>query len=152
MELIIFTGIQGSGKSTFYRRRFAMTHLLISKDLMPNVRKKNDRQRELIEEYLGRGESVVLDNTSPRPEDRAEIIAAGKRAGAKIIGYLFETKVNEAIARNEKREGRAVVPKVAIFVTAKKLRPQTFEEGFDELYRVRIEGDDFVVTKIERAE
>ena len=34
MELIVFCGIQGSGKTTFYRERFFNTHLRISLDLV----------------------------------------------------------------------------------------------------------------------
>ena len=41
--------------------------------------------------------------------------------------------VKTAVARNRQREGKARVPDVAIFTTAKKLRPPTFQEGFDEV-------------------
>ena len=34
MEAVVFTGIQASGKSTFYRERFFHTHLRISLDLL----------------------------------------------------------------------------------------------------------------------
>src|SRR5436853_453942 len=36
MELIVFIGLQGSGKSTFYHTYFAATHDHISKDLLGN--------------------------------------------------------------------------------------------------------------------
>ena len=45
------------------------------------------------------------------------------------------------MARNEKREGRARVPKVAIFTFAKRLAPPFLEEGFDELHRVRVDPE-----------
>jgi predicted kinase len=32
MELVIFIGLQASGKSTFYHERFARTHVHVSKD------------------------------------------------------------------------------------------------------------------------
>ncbi len=35
-ELVIFVGLQASGKSTFFRERFATTHELVSKDLLRN--------------------------------------------------------------------------------------------------------------------
>jgi hypothetical protein len=41
--------------------------------------------------------------------------------------------VKTAVARNRLREGKARVPDVAIFVTAKKLVPPSFDEGFDEV-------------------
>ena len=36
LELVIFVGLQASGKSTFFRERFATTHELVSKDLLRN--------------------------------------------------------------------------------------------------------------------
>ncbi len=44
MECVILIGIPASGKSTFYRERFAGTHTHISKDLMPKTRRTIDRQ------------------------------------------------------------------------------------------------------------
>jgi hypothetical protein len=47
VELVILTGLQAAGKTTFYRERFAATHVHISKDAWPNARKKEARQRRL---------------------------------------------------------------------------------------------------------
>jgi hypothetical protein len=47
------------------------------------------------------------------------------------------------LRRNEERYER--VPDVAILSTAKKLERPTFDEGFDELWYVRIEDREFVV-------
>jgi predicted kinase len=52
MELVIFTGLQGSGKSTFYQLGFAATHVLVSKDRFRHNRNKNRRQAQLITEAL----------------------------------------------------------------------------------------------------
>ncbi len=64
MDLVIFAGLPASGKSTFFRARFAATHRHMSKDLMRNVRRKGQRQVRLIEEALEAGESVVVDNVN----------------------------------------------------------------------------------------
>ena len=48
-----------------------------------------------------------------------------------------EATPREAIARNAGRTGRAKVPKVAVFASAKRLVPPAREEGFDELEVVR---------------
>lgn len=37
-------GLQGAGKSSFYRAQFAPTHLHVSKDLWPNIRIKAQRR------------------------------------------------------------------------------------------------------------
>lgn len=130
-ELLIFIGIQASGKSTYYRANLAATHVHVSKDL---IRGSSDaRQRQMIEAALVAGQSVVVDNTNPTPAVRAPLIALGRRYGARVVAVFFEAVVKEAVARNRLREGKARVPDVAIYVTARKLVPPQFEEGFDEV-------------------
>lgn len=132
-ELIVFVGLQASGKSTYYASHFAATHVHVSKDLMTNVSNRDARQQKMIAESLAAGASVVVDNTNPTPLVRAPVIALGRRHGARVIAYYFETAVKDAVARNRLREGKARVPDVALFVTAKKLVPPTVAEGFDEV-------------------
>lgn len=132
-ELIVFVGMQGSGKSTYYRAHLAATHVHVSKDLMANARNRDAKQSEMIATALKAGRSVAVDNTNPTPAARAPLIALGKANGARVVAYYFEIAVKAAVARNRGREGKARVPDVAIFVTAKKLVPPTFDEGFDEL-------------------
>lgn len=132
-ELIIFVGIQASGKSTYYHTHFAATHVHVSKDLMPTTRNRDEKQLQLIEAALKQGRSVVVDNTNPTPAVRAPLVELGRRHGARVLAYYFETTVKDAVARNRGREGKARVPDVAIFVTAKKMVPPGFNEGFDEV-------------------
>ena len=141
-QLVIFVGLPGSGKSTYYFAHFAKTHAHVSKDLMPNARRRDDRQSMAIEKALAAGESVVVDNTNPSRDVRAALIAVGKRHGARIIAYYFECSVRVAIVRNAQREGKGRVPKVAIFTTQKKLQPPTADEGFDEVHVMRTEYAD----------
>jgi predicted kinase len=138
MELVLFIGLQGSGKSSFYRERFAATHGLVSKDLWPHARNRDARQQRLIRESLAAGRSVVVDNTNPTAEARAPLIALGKSLGARVVGYSFESRIEDCLARNARRTGRARVPEVGIFATRKVLRWPTLAEGFDALYFVRL--------------
>lgn len=133
LELIIFVGLQASGKSTYYRTHFAATHVHVSKDLMKNTRNPETKQRQMIEAALAAGKSVVVDNTNPAVALRAPLIEIGRRHGARVIACFFETVIRDAVARNRLREGKARVPDVAIFTTAKKLVPPSFAEGFDEV-------------------
>ena len=143
MELVVFVGLQASGKSTFFRGRFAATHEHVSKDLFRNNKNRNRRQGDLVEAALRSGRPVVVDNTNPTVEDRRPLVELGRRFEARIVGYHFESGVRECLARNARREGKARVPDVAIFATAKRLVPPSREEGFDELYRVRPDGQVF---------
>ena len=136
LELIIFVGLQAAGKSTYYHAHLAATHVHVSKDLMKNARSRDATQQRMIDEALAAGRSVVVDNTNPTPDVRAPLIAQGRRHGARVVAYFFETTVKDAVVRNRRREGKARVPDVAIFVSAKKLKPPTLEEGFDEVRNI----------------
>ncbi|MDQ6659642.1 MAG: ATP-binding protein [Chloroflexota bacterium] len=138
MDMIIFIGLQASGKSTFFRTSFANTYTYVSKDLLRNNKKPGRRQAQLIEEALQAGRSVVVDNTNATLVERHLLIVQGRMHGAKIIGYYFESQVQHCIERNKQRTGKAKVPVVALYATAKKLVPPSLSEGFDELYTVRI--------------
>lgn len=142
MDLVILVGIPASGKTTFYEQHFAASHALVSKDRLLNHRRPGHRQEALIREALSRGQSVVVDNTHPARKDRAALIALARKLGARPIGYYFATTTADAIARNKDRSGKAHVPAVAIYTSAKRLEPPTWSEGFSELYTVRIEQHD----------
>ncbi|CAA9465915.1 MAG: polynucleotide kinase 3-phosphatase-like [uncultured Rubrobacteraceae bacterium] len=138
--------MQASGKSTFYRERFAATHEHVSKDLFRHNKNRGRRQARLVEAALRDGRSVVVDNTNPTLEDRKPLIELAREHGARAIAYSFESGPRDSRERNGRREGRARVPDVAIFATAKKLVPPSRSEGFDGAYRVRIlEGSGFEV-------
>lgn len=135
-DLVIFVGLQGSGKTTYYRDHFAATHMHVSRDLMKNARDPDRKQRLLIEKAFEAGKPVVVDNTNPTPAARAPLIALGRRHGARVIVYFFDVPVRVAVERNRAREGKGRVPDVAIYVTSKKLVPPKIEEGFDEIHVV----------------
>jgi hypothetical protein len=73
MEAIIFVGIQGSGKTTFYRERFLDRHVRISLDLL----KTRNRESAALKTCLETGQPFVIDNTNPRAADRAVIPVPG---------------------------------------------------------------------------
>ena len=138
VECVVFIGLPASGKSTFYQRRFAGTHVHISKDLFPKSVDKNARQARELTAALRAGRPVVIDNTNCASADRAAIIAVARPLGARVIGYYFAATARESVGRNRGREGSARVPPVAIFTAAKRLVIPTREEGFDELWKVAI--------------
>ena len=139
-ELVILVGLPASGKTSFYRQRYAATHAHVSKDLMPrSARDKQARQLAAIERALAVGGSIVVDNTNPAVPDRAPLLEIARRHGARKVAYFFPPDLAESIRRNARRTPN--VPKVAIFTTLKRLQPPAFEEGFDEIHDVRIAAD-----------
>lgn len=152
-ECVILIGLPASGKSTFYRERFAGSHDHVSKDLMGDSRQRERRQEQLVSESLARGRSVVVDNTNPSASVRAPVIALAKAHGAQVVGYFFTGDAADALRRNRTREGRERVPDVAIFAARKRLEAPTFAEGFDRLFSVRLDEAHrrFDVVPIEKA-
>ena len=149
MEFVVLVGLQGAGKTTFYRERFAVTHAHVSKDNFRNNPRPARRQRHLIAEAFADGRSVVVDNTNPTAADRLELVELARAAGAEPICYYFPPETDVSLRRNALREGRARVPSHAVRITAARLEPLAPTEGFDRLFVVRlIEGYGFEVTEV----
>jgi predicted kinase len=141
MDLVIFIGLQGAGKSSFYRARFTGTHDWISKDRLRNNRRPARRQQQLLEEALGAGRSVVVDNTNATQADRKALIDLGRACGARILGYYFESRLADCLERNRQRTGKERVPDVALYISGNRLTRPCLAEGFDQLFFVRLLGD-----------
>lgn len=145
----MLVGLQGSGKSTFYRQRLAATHALVSRDLFRNSRRPARRQRELLEEALRAGRSVVVDNTNATVADRAAIVEVARAHGASAVAYYFGRDVRASIARNARREGKERVPVVGILATAKRLVAPSLAEGFERVLVVRpLAGEGFELREL----
>lgn len=134
LEAVMLIGLQGAGKSTFYRNRFFDTHIRLNLDMV----RTRHRLRLLLQGCLDAKQPFVLDNTHPTAADRAPYIALVKAAGFRLAGYYFEPDVLGSVRRNAQRPQGKRVPPVAIYATAKKLQPPTHAEGFDQLYTVRL--------------
>jgi predicted kinase len=134
MEAVVFCGIQASGKTTFYRERLFETHVRLSLDLL----RTRHRERVLLAACLEAGQAFVVDNTNPTVVERARYIGPALAAGFRVVGYFFATDPRAAFARNQRREGRAVVPPAGLFGTQKRLQLPTLEEGFARVDRVEI--------------
>jgi predicted kinase len=143
-EAIILIGIQGAGKSTFFRDRFFDTHVRINLDML----RSRNRERALLEACLQSGQSFVVDNTNALPEDRKRYLEPARTTGFKTIAYFFKTDLKDAMRRNNSRAGKKKVPPPAVAATMKKLVPPTADEGFSEIYEVEITpGLEFSVSR-----
>jgi predicted kinase len=134
---VILVGLPGAGKTTFFEQRFAATHAHVSKDRLANNRQPARQQVALIAEALAAGRSVVVDNTNASRAERASILEEARRHGARVVGYLFACTPRECLARNALRQGRARIPAVGVFATAKRLQLPDAAEAFDALFVVR---------------
>jgi predicted kinase len=145
MEAVIFVGVQGSGKSTFYRERFFDTHVRINLDML----RTRHREQLLLAACLAGKQPFVIDNTNPLAADRARYIGPASATGFRVVAYFFETSLADAIRRNKERAGKQRIPIPAIAGTMRKLQPPTAEEGFEAVYKVTISSEGaFVISEM----
>ena len=145
METVIFCGIQATGKTTFFKEKFFNTHIRISLDQL-NTRNK---EQKFIDTCISTQQRYAVDNTNPTKEERAKYISVAKANKFKVIGYYFQSKLNEALNRNSQRSGKENIPEIGIKGTFKKLEIPSYDEGFDELYFVEIWNNNFKIKEWE---
>jgi predicted kinase len=142
VEAVILVGLQGAGKSTFCKERFFGTHLRLNLDML----KTRHREKRLLLACVETGLRFVVDNTNPTKAERAVYIKAAKDSAFRVAGYYFQSRVEDCKRRNEQRPPAQQVPLRGILGTADRMELPSLEEGFDELYYVRIdEAGGFVV-------
>lgn len=134
MQLVLFCGIQATGKSTFYQQRFFHTHVRISMDLL----RTRHREQRLLELCLETQQRCVIDNTNPTQAERAVYLAAARAAGFEVVGYFFQSVAADALVRNQQRPPERQIPDKGIRATRNRLELPSRAEGFDQLYFVQV--------------
>lgn len=132
---MILVGLQAAGKSTFYRERLFDTHVRISLDML----KTRHREGRLVRACVEALQPFAVDNTNPTRSERQVYIRAAGEAGFRVIGYYFQSRVEDCLRRNERRPADQRVPQKGILGTAGRVELPTLGEGFDELHYVRID-------------
>jgi len=144
MEMILFIGIPGSGKSSFYKEQFFNSHMRISLDLLNT----KNREMKLLEFCFNTSMPLVLDNTNVSVADRNKYIALAKKNQYRVKGYYFRSDVKNCLLRNTRRTGKSKVPEVAILSKYKTLELPSLHEGFDELFYVEaVEENRFIINE-----
>ena len=134
MQLVLFCGIQATGKSTFYQQQFFHSHVRISLDLL----RTRHRERRLLQLCLETKMPCVIDNTNPTRADRAAYLEPARAAGFEVVGYFFQSSMADALSRNLQRPAARQVPERGMRGTRNRLEIPTRSEGFDQLYFVRL--------------
>lgn len=135
-QVVIFIGLQASGKSSFYHR-YLTDYVHINLDTL----RSRSCERSLMEKCFSEGRSFVVDNTNPERTDRQRYIPAAVEQGYEVIGIYFQSILKDCIKRNEKRENR--VPEVALPSTSKKMALPSYDEGYDKIFYVSMTENDF---------
>ncbi len=142
MEAVILVGLPGAGKSTFCRERFYATHVRLNLDML----RTRHRERRFLQTCIETRQPFVVDNTNPPRAERQVYIEPARTAGFRVVGYYFRSRVEDCLRRNAQRPAGEQVPPKGIFGAAGRMQIPQKDEGFDDLYYVRIdEADRFVV-------
>ncbi len=146
MQLIVFCGVQASGKSTFYQQYFASTHLRLNLDML----KTRHRENILFEAALASKTKLVIDNTNPDLLSRSRYIQRAIDAGFEVIAYYFATDLASTLKRNRQRSGKANIPEAGVRATYKKLEIPKISEGFSEIFQVKmVDGQQFSIQRLD---
>lgn len=104
-----------------------------------------NKEQQFIDTCIATRHPFVVDNTNPTKEDRAKYIAIARANKFKVIGYYFQSKLADALVRNSQRTGKENIPAIGIKGTFNRLILPSLEEGFDELYYVETENNEFKI-------
>ena len=143
MEAVILIGIPASGKSTFYKDRFFNSHIRINLDML----KTRHRESLLMKACFDAKQSFVVDNTNVLKSDRAKIIQQAREADFRVMGYYFQSRLQDALERNSRRSGKACIPESGLISRYNELQIPDLNEDFDALFYVMIDPDnsEFVI-------
>ncbi len=144
-ELIVTCGLPGSGKSTYAKKMWGDSHVIICADEFRKVHTGRDfyppaecvinqMVRVTVEVLLRRSMPVVIDMTSLTIKSRLRWIDLARRCGAPVSCVLMDIAVCLCLSRNAERERK--VPEHVINEMVNRFVYPTDEEGFDIIERV----------------
>ncbi|OBT46568.1 hypothetical protein VE00_01861 [Pseudogymnoascus sp. WSF 3629] len=143
LEIVLFVGSPGSGKSTFYHTHLPPPYVRINQDLL----KTRDKCLKAARARLEEGVSVVIDNTNPDEATRKYWVDLAREVGVGIRCVHFVTEggvcrhndVVRALNREMNPEKRTILPNIAFTSFNSKYRPPTLQEGFKEVTEVKFQ-------------
>ncbi|KAL4808536.1 polynucleotide kinase 3 phosphatase-domain-containing protein [Aspergillus unguis] len=149
LELVIFCGSPGAGKSTFFWEYLKpLDYERVNQDIL----KTRPKCIKVAKEHLAAGRSVVVDNTNADIDTRALWIDVAKEFKVPIRCVYFSApselcKHNNAVrAANTSLnpESRTLLPGIAFGDYLRRFQEPTLSEGFQDIIRVdfRFRGDE----------
>ena len=140
--LLLFIGIPASGKSTFFHRVLEDRNMAyVSLDVL----RTRAREKSAFDAAIAAHKSVVVDNTNVTMAFRVRYIGPANSAGYRVVGLFFQSVLADCLVRNEKREGKAKIKNAALFGMSAQLELPSMDEGFDNLFFVRIADGNFEI-------
>lgn len=174
LEVVLFVGSPGSGKSTFYSKHIASNSLEKSYTrINQDTLKTRDKCLKVAGERLAEKESIVVDNTNPEAATRKLWIDLAKTHNAKIRCLYFNVpddlcthndvvrgmhapgagsggnkEEGKELAKVLNPEGRTQLPGIAFSGFRSKFQAPQLKEGFDEVVELKFEWEGGEAEKI----
>ena len=153
-KLIMMCGVAGSGKSTWIRNNFPDI-TTVSRDAI-RFEILDERgsdyfayEDEVFEKFihqiidsLAADEVTIADATHLNVKARAKVLRKVAKFADEIEAVVMDVHLITALERNDKREGRAFVPRGVIRRMYFQSETPTAAEGFTKITFIREEEDD----------
>lgn len=133
LEMVVMVGYPAAGKSTFAQTKLK-SNIIVSGDELKTIPKMLKRAKR----HLDMGNSVTIDATNGKIENRAKLIEFARKCGIYVRCIEITTSIEEAMEWNTVRSNETgkKVPKIAFYAYRKSYTKPTVEEGFDEVIYV----------------
>ncbi|KAG0144502.1 hypothetical protein CROQUDRAFT_659941 [Cronartium quercuum f. sp. fusiforme G11] len=140
IEIVIFVGPPGIGKTTLYNQHFATRgYHHVNQDKL----KTFEKCLESVRQTIGSGKPCVVDNTNPSQRTRSAYVKLARELQCEVRCLVFcspielarHNNVYRAIYRTEV-ESRQLLPGLAFEAFKKNFEEPSLDEGFDEIKRV----------------
>jgi 2',3'-cyclic-nucleotide 3'-phosphodiesterase len=147
-NLFVLCGCPASGKSTWVKEQ---SGVCVSRDAIRFSLLKDgdgyfayeDKVYEIfvneIQKNLDDGKDVYADATHLNETSRVKLLDALNLEGVKLIAVRFDTPLNICLKRNEKRAGRACVPRSVL----RRMFHTKTDPAYDEKYKF----DEIIIVK-----
>ncbi|KAJ5670298.1 Polynucleotide kinase 3 phosphatase [Penicillium maclennaniae] len=144
LELVIFCGSPGAGKSSYYWNNMEpLGYERVNQDIL----KTRPKCLKVAREHLEAKKSVVVDNTNASIETRGYWIALAKELNVPIRCIQFIStpdlcKHNNAVRASNKEmnpESRTFLPGIAFGDFGRRFQEPTLGEGFEDIIPVKFQ-------------
>ena len=160
-RLWILVGMPGSGKSYWvanHKDYFPGSCVSVSRDTIRFILVKEDepyfsKEKKVFEKFIENikaglyyYDNTIADATHINPSSRGKLLRAlgDSLKDVEINAIVIDTCLAKCLEQNAMREGRKLVPESAIRNMFSNFSMPTLEEGFDNIYIYRQNGDKII--------